>query len=68
LDFGQTIWDKAEVLFGKSWGTTLELGEPHGNMMGTHLGTREKTKITSPPPSSAKQKKLNPLSAFSLTA
>jgi hypothetical protein len=56
LDFGQTIWDKAEVLLGKSWGTTLELGEPHGNRMRTLLGTREKTKITYPFPS-AKQKK-----------
>jgi hypothetical protein len=67
LDFGQTIWDKAEVLLGKSWGTTSELGEPHGNRMRTHLGTMEKTKITSPYPL-PNRKKLIPLSAFSLTA
>jgi len=67
LDFGQTIRDKAEVLLGKSWGTTSELGEPCGNKMRTHLGTRGKTKITSPSPL-PNRKKLNPLSAFSLTA
>jgi len=35
--------------------------------MRTHLGTRERTKITSPSPL-PNRKKLNPLSAFSLTA
>jgi hypothetical protein len=52
LDFGQTIWDKAEVLFGKSWGTTLRLGEPHGNT----FGNKGKNKNNLPLPS-AKQKK-----------
>ncbi len=28
LNFGQTIWDKREVLLGTIWGTPWELGEP----------------------------------------
>jgi hypothetical protein len=36
LNFGQTIWDKSEVLFGNIWGTTWELMELFQNLMGTH--------------------------------
>jgi len=39
------IWDKAEVLLGKSWGTTSELGEPHGNT----FGNKGKNKNNLPP-------------------
>jgi len=49
-------------------GTTSELGEPHGNRMRTHWRTREKNKNNLPLPSAKQKKKLNPLSAFSLTA
>jgi len=31
--FGQTIWNKIEVLLGTSWWTTWKLGEPNGNML-----------------------------------
>jgi hypothetical protein len=33
LNFGQTKWDKIEVLLGTFYGTTWELGEPQKNMM-----------------------------------
>ncbi len=32
LNFGQTLWNKSEVLLGTSW----ELGEPYKNKMRTH--------------------------------
>jgi hypothetical protein len=35
LNFGQTIWDKNEVLLGMSSRTTQELEEPQENMMRT---------------------------------
>jgi hypothetical protein len=43
LNFGQTIWDKSEVLLGTSWGILGHLGtlwDPDENF----LGTREKNK------------------------
>jgi hypothetical protein len=52
LAFGQTIWDKAEVLLGKYWGTTSKLGEPNGNT----FGNKETYKNNLPLPS-AKQKR-----------
>ncbi len=36
LNFGQTIWDKTEVLLRIFWGTTWELGQLFGNLMGTN--------------------------------
>jgi len=46
LNFGQTICDRTEVLLGISCGGQLKnLGEPHGNT----LGTRGKNKIQHPP-------------------
>jgi len=55
LNFGQTIWDKIEVLlvlWRTSWETTWQLGEPNGNMMrtqweqGTYLLPPLKEKIS----------------------
>jgi hypothetical protein len=45
---GVELWakpygDKFEVLLGTFWGTTLELEEVFGNLMGTY-GNKEKTK------------------------
>jgi hypothetical protein len=31
LNFGQTIWDKNQVLLGTSWGNTLGTWEHDGN-------------------------------------
>ncbi len=41
----KTTWDKIEVLWGKYWWITWELGEPYRNMMRTcseHIGDKEK--------------------------
>jgi len=50
LNFGQTIWDKTQVLLGTSWGTHLgTLWELDGNMTVTHWEQAEKTKNPSLP-------------------
>jgi hypothetical protein len=52
LNFGQTVWDKSEVLLGTFWGTTWKPGAPCANPMETHRkpdGNKErKQKIPSP--------------------
>jgi hypothetical protein len=35
LNFGQTKWDKSNVLLGMFLETTWELGEPFGNLITT---------------------------------
>jgi hypothetical protein len=50
VEFGQTIWDKTEVLLGTSW----KLEEPHGNTLGTKGG---KQKTCHPTLLSPKEKK-----------
>jgi hypothetical protein len=67
LNFGQTIWDKIEVLLGTSW----ELREPQLNTLRTyweHIGNKEakekkkkKSSPTSPHPHpTPKRKKQGP--------
>jgi hypothetical protein len=46
LNFGQTIWDKTQVLLGTYWGMHL----------GTHWEQRNKTNNPCPPPTHKKQK------------
>jgi hypothetical protein len=56
LNFGQTIWDKTQVLLGTSSGTHLgTLREPFGNMLGTHWEQGEKNKKKSLVPSPSPQ-------------
>jgi hypothetical protein len=61
MNFGQTIWDKFEMLLRTFLKTTWELGELQGNMMKRcweHIRNKEeKQKITSPtsPPKGIKQ-------------
>jgi hypothetical protein len=50
LNFGQTIWDKIEVLVGTSSETTWELEEPQENMLKTCWEQGRKTKKNSPHP------------------
>jgi hypothetical protein len=52
LNFGQSIWDKSEVILGTTWGTSWEEVR---NMM----GEREKAKNSSPTPSFPRRKKLD---------
>jgi hypothetical protein len=69
LNFGQTTWDKTEVLLGTSRETNWELEEPLGNTMGKHWEQGKKTKKSLPP---SKRKYSKPLmsayGAFSLAA
>jgi hypothetical protein len=53
LNFGQSIWDKSEVILGTTWGT---LWEYIRNM----TGQREKAKNSSPTLSFPKRKELDP--------
>ncbi len=56
-NFGQTIWDKCEVLLGTSWGNNLgSLWEPHV----TTLGTRNPNLLPPPNSFSIKKRKLDP--------
>jgi hypothetical protein len=64
LNFGQTIWDKIEMLLGTTylknnlgtWGISLEDDE---NMLGTHWEQGRKTKKKLPHPQ--KEKKTGPM-------
>jgi hypothetical protein len=56
VNFGQTIWDKTQVLLGISWGMYLgTLWEHDGNT----LRTREKQKPKTPLPPTPSKKKLD---------
>jgi hypothetical protein len=46
LNFGQTVWDKTQVLLGTSWGTHLRTWWEHAE---NALGTRERYKKIIPP-------------------
>jgi hypothetical protein len=58
LNFGQTTWDKTEVLLGISKETNWELEEPLGTMMEKHWEQGKKTKTSFAP---SKRKYSKPL-------
>jgi hypothetical protein len=52
VNFGQTIWDKTQVLLGISWGMHLgTLWEHDGNTLRTRGKKQNKTNPSSPTPS-----------------
>jgi hypothetical protein len=60
LNFGQTIWDKIEVLLGTFWGTHMGTFLEIGNMLRTHWEQGKKNKNSPHPHPTSKRKKQGP--------